>query len=66
MKESFLGSFAIAHYSEKVKRKNKNKNKSKSFISSLPYFCERNEEKLEIHPWMSIISLFSEVKFCRG
>ncbi len=44
----------------------KNKNRSKSFISSLPYFCRRSEQRLENHPWMSITSLFSEVKSFQG
>ena len=66
MKESFWEVFAVAHYSEKVKRKNKNENKNKSFVSSLSHFHKRSKEKLEIHPWMSIIFLFSEVKSFRG
>jgi hypothetical protein len=59
----FLGSLQLLITQKRLKGRIKIKNKSKSLVSSLSYFYERSEEKLKIHPWMSIISLFSEVKF---
>ena len=63
----FLGKFLQLHITQKrLKGRIKMKIRTRVLFSSLSHFHKRSKKKLEIHPWMSIIFLFPEVKSLFG